>query len=163
MAEKRAPKLDPSGVPFGTRQRGGKKAKRAEARARDTEAGLREPLEAWSEDKRAAWTRLQDIQNRRRQLLRLEQEARDEFRRASEEDTGSLPSAPRGSGEGGDLEEVEVALEPEGEGESEGIYSTASSGAGARGAYSDQALGKAEAYLSHPGPKQDQVPQADGE
>ena len=123
MAEKRAPKLDPSGVPFGTRQRGGKKAKRAEARARDTEAGLREPQEAWSEDKRAAWSRLQDIQNRRRQLLRLEEEARDEFRRASAEDTGSLPSAPRGSGSGGDLEEVEVALEPEGEGESEGIYS----------------------------------------
>ena len=140
MAEKRQ-KLDPSGVPFGTRQRGGKKAKKAEARARDTEAGLREPQEAWSEEKRAAWSRLQDLQNRRRQLLRLEEEARDEFRRASAEDPAeSLPSASRGSGSGGDLEEVEVALEPEGEGESEGIYSSVSTGA--RGAYSDQALGK---------------------
>ena len=141
MAEKRQ-KLDPSGVPFATRTRGGKKAKKAEARARDTEAGLREPQEGWSEEKRAAWARLQDLQNRRRQLLRLEAEARDEFKKASAEDPEeSLPSAPRGSGSGGDLEEeeVEVDLGPEGEGESEGIYSAAS--AGVRGAYSDQALG----------------------
>ena len=104
-------------------------------------AGLREPQEAWSEDKRAAWSRLQDIQNRRRQLLRLEEEARDEFRRASAEDPAeSLPSAPHGSGSGGDLEEVEVALEPEGAEEGVGFYSSASTGA--RGAHSDQALGK---------------------
>ena len=129
-------KLDPSGVPFATRTRGGKKARRAEARAQDTEAGLRVPEEGWSEEKRAAWARLQDVQQRRRQLLKLEEEARDAFKKASAEDVGeSLPSAPRGSrsGElGGELEEeVEVEVGPEGEGEeeSEGFYSAASVGA----------------------------------
>ena len=140
-------KLDPSGVPFATRTRGGKKARRAEARAQDTEAGLRVPEESWSEEKRAAWARLQDVQQRRRQLLTLEKEARDAFKKASAEDFGeSLPSAPRGSGSRdleGELEEeveVEVGFEGEGEEESEGFYSAAS--VGASGAYSEQALGK---------------------
>ena len=130
-------------MPFAARQRGGKKAKKAEARARDTEAGLRQPQEGWSEEKRAAYARLQDLQNRRRQLVRLEAEALDVFRKASAEDPEaeeSLPSAPRGSGSGGDLEEEEVEVEVGPEGEGEGIYSAAS--VGARGAYSDQALGR---------------------
>ena len=88
-------KLDPSGVPFATRARGGKKARRAEARAQDTEAGLRVPQEGWSEEKRAAWARLQDVQNRRRQLLKLEEEARDAFKKASRRTLASRCPARR--------------------------------------------------------------------
>ena len=123
----RKQKLDPSGVPFSTRTRGGKKQKKADARAEQTAAGEREPKEFWSE-------RLQSLAERRRELSVLEAKAREDFHAAGGEVEVQvevpLASASRGSGDQGFVE-VEVPEEEPSSGicsdlaaSSEGFYST---------------------------------------
>ena len=132
-------KLDPSGVPFSTRTRGGKRQKKADARAEQTAAGEREPKEYWSEAKRDAYNRLQALAERRRELSVLEAKAREDFQAAGGEVQVEvevpLASASRGSGDQ-DFVEVEV---PE-EGSGSGIYSDlAAASEASEGFYSAEA------------------------
>ena len=132
-------KLDPSGVPFSTRTRGGKKQKKADARAEQTAAGEREPKEYWSEAKRDAYNRLQSLAERRRELSVLEAKAREDFQAAGGEVQVEvevpLASASRGSGDQ-DFVEVEVPEEASGS----GIYSDlAAASEASEGFYSAEA------------------------
>ena len=128
--------MDPSGVPFSTRTRGGKKQKKADVRAEQTAAGEREPKEFWSEAKRDAYNRLQSLAERRRELSVLEAKAREDFHAAGGEVEVQvevpLASASRGSGDQGFVE-VEVPEEEP----SSGIYSDLA--ASSEGSYSTEA------------------------
>ena len=77
-------KLDPSGVPFAVKQRGGKRQKKADLRAEPTASGAREAQEHWSEAKREAYPRIQALAARRKELSALEKQAREDFRTAGE-------------------------------------------------------------------------------
>ena len=158
----------PALPPFSTRQRGGKKQKKADARAEQTAAGEREPKEFWSEAKREAYNRLQSLAERRRELSVLEAKAREDFQSAGGEVEAPLASAPRGSGDQ-DCVEVEIPEESGGSGiysdlaaASEGFYS--SEAQGARGPSSAVDRGRSRSRTPKPSarPRKEQAPTEEG-
>ena len=104
-------KLDSSGREFVTRERGGKRANQAKKLARQVLEGFHEPRQQWSEQKRIEFERLVDIQERRRELDRLEKEATQRFAEASQPARRAGGAAEEGPGVE-DFVEVEIdALE----------------------------------------------------
>ena len=95
-SKRKGPRLDSTGRPFVHTERGGKKIKRQQELRQAVLEGTYTPQEQWSEEKRLQYAKLLSIQERRRELDRLEREAQEGFVAA-----GEVPSSASGVATGG--------------------------------------------------------------
>ncbi|CAE7237809.1 GIP [Symbiodinium natans] len=77
--KRKAERLDSTGRPFVLTHRGGKKSKRQQELRQAVLEGAYQPQAEWSEQKRLEYAKLLSIQERRKELDRLEREAQEGF------------------------------------------------------------------------------------